>query len=651
MFPADKTGSHGTHTLGTTLGLDAATHDTIGVAYNAYWICSDPVATSLATVKPLSDFMYAFEWAINPDGDTNTVWDIPDAINNSWGYGVATDTLLCDSYVSQVFLAVEAAGIANVFSAGNEGPGDTTISIPHHLNTNIVLSCAVGALDGNNPSYPIASFSSRGPTVCGGSGSLLIKPEVSAPGVDVRSCILDSSYAYYSGTSMAGPHVTGAVLLLKEAFPFLPGHDILEALYYTATDLGVPGEDNTYGMGLINLQAAFDFLDSLYTPALPDSNSFDAAITAFTAPIIGDHYCDSLITPEVQLTNAATDTLFNGTFHVTINNGIEYTQLWTGSLAAGQSVTVTLMQVAIAGAPYNEMKVWFEADTSMHESSFINNHRMLRFYYRPTMELPFIEEFEQGIDSVLWRILNPNYNLTWDTLHTSGLPFSAISAVMHFNEALTNNQLDHLITPSFNFSGPDSVYLSFDVAYQNIHPVLSDSLKIYLSTDCGMTFPNIVYRKGGQTLQTFDTITEGFVPWRSDQWRHEVVDLSAFTGQTNVMLRFTGHNKRGNNLFIDNIKIYSGNEPASIFESNSLPWQVYPNPAKEQLSFANPYAEATDVRVQLFDISGKCHYDEVILMPVDQTRTIDLKDFQQGLYFIRFSCRQEVSVTRFVIIK
>ena len=45
---------------------------------------------------------------------------------------------------------------------------------------------------------PIASFSSRGPSICGGSGTLLIKPEVSAPGVNVRSCVPGNSYGLNS---------------------------------------------------------------------------------------------------------------------------------------------------------------------------------------------------------------------------------------------------------------------------------------------------------------------------------------------------------------------------------------------------------------------------------------------------------------------
>ena len=125
--PVDKNGSHGTHTIGTVLGLDPLTSDTIGVAFNAYVLATDPIVTNIADIKPLPVYINVFEFALNPDGDTTTTDDIPDAINNSWGIDIHKDTSICAGYVTQIFDALETAGIANVFSAGNEGPADTTI--------------------------------------------------------------------------------------------------------------------------------------------------------------------------------------------------------------------------------------------------------------------------------------------------------------------------------------------------------------------------------------------------------------------------------------------------------------------------------------------------------------------------------------------
>ena len=181
--PNGTVNDHGTHVLGTMAGLDTATHDTIGVAFGAYWIANDFVTASVATLPPITDMIGAFEWALNPDGDISTTGDIPDVINNSWRWYDDPDTAYCAGYVVNLMNAIEAAGIANVFSGGNAGPTNTTISSPQRINTSEVNTFSVGSINANvSYPYPLSNFSSLGPKQCPGSGSLLIHPEVVAPG-------------------------------------------------------------------------------------------------------------------------------------------------------------------------------------------------------------------------------------------------------------------------------------------------------------------------------------------------------------------------------------------------------------------------------------------------------------------------------------
>ena len=252
-------GNHGTHVMGIMGGLDPATNDTIGVAIGAQWMAAKTLCTSPHT----SYSIQAFQWAMNPDGNASTVSDRPDVINNSW---YDPNVGACDVTYQNLFINVEAAGIAIVFSAGNAGSGASTITNPKSINVSLTNTFTVAAVDAYSCSITpsVASFSSRGPSACGGTGSLLIKPEVSAPGVSVRSADLGGGYTYMSGTSMAAPHVSGAIALLKEAFPTLTGEQIKLALYNSCTDLGTVGEDNDYGKGLINVYAAYQYLMTNY---------------------------------------------------------------------------------------------------------------------------------------------------------------------------------------------------------------------------------------------------------------------------------------------------------------------------------------------------------------------------------------------------
>ena len=256
-FPVDGDG-HGSHTMGTMCGMDPATGDTVGVAPSSLWIAGTGTYSSV------------FQWAVNPDGNPSTTDDIPDVINCSWfTYG---DQCTGGSTYWSLMDNVEAVGAVVVWSAGNCGPSGSastcanggvipgpykTITPPKNRVATDVNAFSVGALDGNNNGLPIASFSSRGPSAC---DTTFIKPNVSAPGVSVRSASPSGGYAVLGGTSMAAPHVAGTVALLRQVNPSASVDMVKQALMASARDLGDPGRDNAYGSGIIDAFAAAEFI-------------------------------------------------------------------------------------------------------------------------------------------------------------------------------------------------------------------------------------------------------------------------------------------------------------------------------------------------------------------------------------------------------
>lgn len=211
---------HGTHTMGTMVGDDGGANQ-IGMAPEAKWIGCRNMNVGNGTPATYSE---CFQWLIAPTNSAGLSPDpskSPDVINNSWTCpieeGCAFDTL------QTVVQNTRAAGILVVASAGNSGSDCSTVSDPPAIYG---ASLSVGATDINDS---IASFSSRGPVTVDGSNRL--KPDLSAPGVNVRSCVRGGGYASLSGTSMAGPHVVGMAALLMSARPDLKGQvDTLETL-------------------------------------------------------------------------------------------------------------------------------------------------------------------------------------------------------------------------------------------------------------------------------------------------------------------------------------------------------------------------------------------------------------------------------------
>ncbi|MCS6843113.1 MAG: S8 family serine peptidase [Caldilineales bacterium] len=251
---------HGTHTMGTIVGDDGAGNQ-IGMAPGAKWIGCRNMDAGYGTPATYSE---CYQWFIAPtrvDGSDPRPDLAPHVINNSWSCPPSegcTNPLVLLTVVQNV----RAAGIVTVHSAGNSGAACATVNTPAAIYDE---SFTVGA---TNSSDNIASFSSRGPVTVDGSGRR--KPDVSAPGVNIRSSVRGGGYAGgWSGTSMAGPHVAGQVALLISAYPWLAGDvDQIEDIIAdsavprtTSQSCGgdTPGSvpNNVYGWGRIDAYQAY----------------------------------------------------------------------------------------------------------------------------------------------------------------------------------------------------------------------------------------------------------------------------------------------------------------------------------------------------------------------------------------------------------
>jgi bacillopeptidase F len=429
-FPNGSIQNHGTHTLGTISGLVESTNDTIGVAFGSYWIANDFVTSTVQALPPIVNMIEAFQWALNPDNDTSTTEDVPDVINNSWRWYDGNDTIHCQGFVVNLMNAIEAAGIANIFSGGNSGPSNSSVNSPQRINTSEVNTFCVGSVNGNiSFPYQISNFSTRGPSQCSSSGSLAIHPEVVAPGQNVRSAWEQNNFNTISGTSMAAPHVSGAILLLKEAFPFLSGEELLWALYLSAVDLGVSGEDNIYGMGMIDVHAAFQHLSQIHNPVDPSSLIYDIHLDSLTIPNFRENTCESTFNPTVFFKNLGDFSITSIEFTLKINGDTILNNTWTGSLAPDSSSSFTLAVLSGLSSGKNEIQLLANLGNSINEYDYFNNSTILRFsIIKEITTLPFIEDFENDIKDTTWIIENIDLDKTWEVDSTSGLPWSDQSA-------------------------------------------------------------------------------------------------------------------------------------------------------------------------------------------------------------------------------
>lgn len=283
--------NHGTHTIGTMTGNNESGVQ-IGVAPSARWIGCRNMERGWG--RP-SSYLECFEWFLAPTNLENNEPDprlAPHVVNNSWG---CPEVEGCNpgnwALMEQAIEHLRAAGIVVVVSAGNSGSrGCGSVSDAPAIFDG---SFTVGSTRSNDA---ISGFSSRGPVTADDSRRL--KPNVVAPGSGVRSAVRNGNYATWSGTSMAGPHVAGAVAIIISANPQLAGRvRLIEAiLEQSAVPLSSNAEcedyssqkspNPVYGHGRIDLLAAVEMAKSFYVA--PGFNFRHAGLHVFPNPALAE---------------------------------------------------------------------------------------------------------------------------------------------------------------------------------------------------------------------------------------------------------------------------------------------------------------------------------------------------------------------------
>jgi subtilisin family serine protease len=370
--------NHGTHTMGTMVG-DDGDENQIGVAPEANWITTNGCCPSDAAV------IAAGQWLLEPTdlrGENPDASKRPHIINNSWG------TLFpsTDPFMDDVIEAWDAAGILAIWSAGNLGDACHTSGSPGSRTA----AYSVGAHDIDDT---IADFSGRGP---GQDGQ--IKPNITAPGVGVRSSVTGDSYEVFDGTSMAAPHVAGAVALLWSAAPALVGDTdaTIALLDQTAIDTedlqcgGTADDNNVYGEGRLDalglVQRAPIGATGIMAGTVTDAATGDP-ITGATLAITGPLDREVRTGPDGSYSVA----LLPGDYTVNVSAFGYRGQTAELSIAAGQTTTadfalVTAARVTVSGTirdgsghgwpVYAKVRVQGVPEATTYSSPFTGRYRL-----------------------------------------------------------------------------------------------------------------------------------------------------------------------------------------------------------------------------------------------------------------------------------
>jgi PKD repeat protein len=285
-----------------------------------------------------------------------------------------------------------------------------------------------------------------------------------------------------------------------------------------------------------------------------------------------------------------------------------------------------------------------------------NSVTKLNYIYYGGYTLPFDEGFETGFDSQHWTIQNSDNDKTWDTITVAGTSPGHHAVWIDLYDYTKPNR-DQLISPPLNFTDYTSLELSFEHAYAQ-HSTVKDSLIVKISSDCGTTWTRILAAGPDGTPNVFAThanLSTPFFPQSAYDWCGSAygtdcyqIDISAWAGMRNVKILFESYNRRGNNIFLDNISI-SG--PTGIQEKAKIKEEVsiYPNPTTGVVSvfLLNP---SSKVELSVINIQGQKEFsDQFAAKSRNSEKQFNLSGLPKGVYFFRITTDQS-TITKKVIL-
>lgn len=313
----------------------------------------------------------------------------------------------------------------------------------------------------------------------------------------------------------------------------------------------------------------------------------DAGISQITSPL--GLVCSSSINPEVELRNYGINPLTSVTINYQTTGGLQ-TFNWTGNLASNQTEIVVLPAINVTSGSVTLTAYTTNPNGSTDDNTANDQSQIeLTSYTGSGLPLPFTETFENNpFSNGSWIIENPDGETTWEIATVAGTSPGNKAAKMDFYNYAQSARRDGMISPKINLSGYTDATMTFEHAYRRFltegsnQPAPTDSLIIYIATDCGQTWQRVFTtgENGTGSFATMGSTNQSFTPAQTSDWCMGTVgsdcfsvDLTAFVGQQ-IFVKFEGFNAGtlGNNLFVDNINITgtpSENAPIPSFTQNT----------------------------------------------------------------------------------
>lgn len=272
--------------------------------------------------------------------------------------------------------------------------------------------------------------------------------------------------------------------------------------------------------------------------------------------------------------------------------------------------------------------------------------------------IPYFEGFEgyTTLNNILqWEVINANNNNTFALESNFGRTGTKCARLTNYGQ--TGSNTDELISAPVDLSSVTSangMTLTFRYAYRKRTTSNNEYLKVFITSNCG---DNWVQRKtiGGSQLSSL-TSTSSWTPSNETDWTTvHMTNVTSDYWNDNFRYKFKFEGENGNNIFIDDINMYSGSPSDNIVlgltdlgDIEQL--NVFPNPTEGELNLQFSLNAAQFVKIQLQDICGKIVQNHTINAAIGSNLVMmDTQTLAAGTYFLAIQAGETQKVLQFVV--
>lgn len=380
---------------------------------------------------------------------------------------------------------------------------------------------------------------------------------------------------------------------------------------------------------------------------------------------VGAGYCDYNFTPEINFTNSGTIPVTTVTGEYTINGGTAIPVTVGGlNLTSGQSVTIAFPATVLpsTGSSTVQYNITDVNTGGIYSAGPVSMAAEVYAKLPSTGSTTPLAEGFQGLaigspapasgviadnpNSIRAFAVNGSISttVTWN-LGGHGASDGCFRWDFY---GIPNGGDSKLVWEKLDLTSKANSRISFSRAHALFAGNEPDRLKVNVSTDCGNTWTT-VWDEQGSDLATVPTYNAGrYYPGVSD-WVTDTIDISAYDGNSEVVIAFEAISGYGNSLYLDDVNTFEGIAVNVTTIAEAAEVRIMPNPVSNQMTLEFTMLNTADANISIVNALGQ-QVQQVTNGSFTGTNVVEVNtsELASGVYFVNITTKEGTTTKRFV---